>query len=57
MIFADPRDLPLDELFGRRDAGLDLAGGVERADARAVEFEGLPPRAAPSSAIALSICA
>ena len=47
MTFPDPGNLPLHELFGCRDSGLDLARGVERGNPSAVEFEGQPPRGLP----------
>ena len=42
MVFADAPDLLLDQLLGRGDAGVDLAGSVERENARRIELEDLP---------------
>ena len=47
MIFADERNLLLHELFGRRNARLELPGGIERGNPPTIEFERLPPRRLP----------
>ena len=42
MIFADALDLPLDQLLGGGDSGVDLARCIERQDTRRIQFERLP---------------